>query len=150
MDPRFNEILWQLDRLSGASGERSQHKGYIIDQKEISFNGQGDSPEDEKNQDNSPYWGLACGTFMLRKVRPRKQEWQTEKTWGMDFCKTNRKPYDLIVCSVLLMARAIAPEKFEYEKDTESYPSAKKLLWSILTKFPEKMQTLLVCDTFRP
>lgn len=34
-----------------------------------------------------------------------------------NFCKTNRKPYDFVVCAVLLVVKMIAPECYEIKSD---------------------------------
>jgi hypothetical protein len=59
----------------------------------ISFNGDGD---------------LAHETFCLAR-----------RGYGFQFCKTARKPYDLIVCAVLLAAMEIAPGTLDVSSDGE-------------------------------
>jgi hypothetical protein len=45
--------------------------------------------------------------------------WFRPTTWGTqnDFCKTSRKPYDLLVCFALLTFAEILPEAFEFSSD---------------------------------
>jgi hypothetical protein len=63
----------------------------IINEEYISINGSGD---------------LSHETFSLDK---------DEK--GSNFCKTNRKPYDLIVTSILSYVKQLTPDKIEISSD---------------------------------
>lgn len=70
----------------------------IISDTEIWFNG-------DRSQ------GLEHETFSIHWCRPNY--------WGKwnDFCKTARKPYDVVVCFALLTFADIFPEAFTYSSD---------------------------------
>lgn len=70
----------------------------IINETEIWFNGDASQQLDHE-------------TFSIHWVRPN--------TIGQyrDFCKTARKPYDLVVCFTLLTFAELFPEAFEYSSD---------------------------------
>ncbi len=52
-------------------------------------------------------------TFRLERV-PTVQAWQDEH---FSFCKTNRKPYDVAVVTMLATAKAIAPDAIHISSD---------------------------------
>lgn len=60
-------------------------------------------------------------TFVFTKEKRNLREWEREETFNKDgafgFCKTNRKPYDLIVWNILLKAHKIAPKKITIKND---------------------------------
>lgn len=142
-------------QIGGILGKRSEKNGIVLNEGEIGFNGKGDPPGLKEGISpweigGTEYWEFACESFLISRVRPRKHKWQTKENRGMSSCKTNRKPYDLVVCSVLLLAHAVAPEKLEYQEAEDSVPYAKNLLFSISQKLSEEMQKLMVLDSFRP
>mgnify|MGYP003656089136 FL=1 len=60
-------------------------------------------------------------TFYFTKSKRNILEYETEETFNkkgsFNFCKTNRKPYDLIVWNILLKAYEIAPIKLSISND---------------------------------
>ena len=60
-------------------------------------------------------------TFILTKEKRNIHEWEKEedfnKKGAFGFCKTNGKPYDLIVWNILLKAYEIAPIKLSISND---------------------------------
>tara|TARA_R110000851_G_scaffold304822_1_gene462749 strand:- start:249 stop:605 length:357 start_codon:yes stop_codon:yes gene_type:complete len=60
-------------------------------------------------------------TFVLTKEKRSLNEWENEETFNKEgafnFCKTNRKPYDLIVWNILQKAYEIAPKKITIKND---------------------------------
>jgi hypothetical protein len=70
----------------------------IFNESEVWFNGDASEHLDHE-------------TFSMHWFRPT--------TWGTqnDFCKTSRKPYDLLVCFALLTFSEIFPEAFEFSSD---------------------------------
>lgn len=58
-------------------------------------------------------------TFVVTREKPDNPSWDKEATTSFDFCKTNRKPYDLAVCLVLLTLKQHAPESVEISSDGE-------------------------------
>jgi hypothetical protein len=75
---------------------------------EITFNGDRDNAEDHE-------------TFRLNRVMPdlTTQPWRVEagKTDYFASCKTAQKPYDILVCAVLLIAKHVAPTAIDYSSD---------------------------------
>ena len=77
---------------------------------EITFNGDRDNAENHE-------------TFRLERVRPTsglqpmstKEKWEAEDYFA--FCKTAQKPYDILVCAVLLIAKHVAPTAIDYSSD---------------------------------
>lgn len=49
-------------------------------------------------------------TFYLTRVKPDNPTWDPTATESFDFCKTNRKPYDIAVMLVLLSMKRHAPD----------------------------------------
>jgi hypothetical protein len=81
----------------------------VLDQTEISFNGDGDVSLDHE-------------TFFFPKDAYLR-EWQFGRfppgtTW--DFCKTARKPYDLAVCCALLVIKVHLGALFSFSSDADS------------------------------
>lgn len=67
-----------------------------IDGEEIWFNGAGDAGHE---------------TFQLTRKRREPNEWETKPSDALapfTFCKTARKPYDLAVCAVLIVASSLS------------------------------------------
>lgn len=60
-------------------------------------------------------------TFVLTKEKRNIFEYENEETFNKEgafsFCKTNRKPYDLIVWNILLKAYKIASKKIKIKND---------------------------------
>jgi hypothetical protein len=80
-------LLKDVQHVQGiplANGEGDPGTSPEITDKRIWFNGAGDDSHE---------------TFCLNRVRPPKESWQDRR--GGDFCKTARKPYDLVVTAAL-------------------------------------------------
>jgi len=71
------------------------------DRDEIRFNGIGDNAHE---------------TFLIKKSNDRKPLYEGEDT-TFDFCKTNRKPYDLAVWHMLTYIHHINDDKFSIKRD---------------------------------
>ena len=77
---------------------------------EITFNGDKDKLESHE-------------TFRLNRVMPAHNHpimavrAAAGKTDYFAFCKTARKPYDILVCAVLLIAKHVAPTAIDYSSD---------------------------------
>ena len=60
-------------------------------------------------------------TFVFTKDKRNIHEWENEETFNKEgafnFCKTNRKTYDLVVWNILLRAYKIAPTKITIKND---------------------------------
>lgn len=56
-------------------------------------------------------------TFLVSREMPDVPEWQSDKSRSFDFCKTNRKPYDLAVMLCLLIMADAAPKTFRVASD---------------------------------
>lgn len=56
-------------------------------------------------------------TFYLTKAKPDNPSYDPDATESFDFCKTNRKPYDLAVMLVLLAMKRHAPESVSVSSD---------------------------------
>lgn len=56
-------------------------------------------------------------TFMLPKTRPAKQKWEDAQDRGFQFCKTARKPYDVVVAAALCAVSQIVPSAFFIQTD---------------------------------
>lgn len=94
-------------------------------EQEILFNG-GGGELIKNNSGHRPYYELAHEGFVLSKNAPKDHSFQ--------FCKTARKPYDLIVCSVLISAKIHSPKGILVSSDGEQYEwtPALKLVRKIL------------------
>lgn len=66
----------------------------------ISFNGEGD---------------MSHETMTLNRVCPPKSDWDKDSVF--QFCKTAAKPYDLMVCSLLIVAVEFAPTALDLSSD---------------------------------
>lgn len=102
----FHTMLSQLPTHSNSAGGYYSDKPLAladirVTNDYIAFNGVGE---------------LSCETMVLyRNYEIFKEEWETpsemypdETTW-FQFCKTKRKPYDLLVVALLLAVTEIAP-----------------------------------------
>jgi hypothetical protein len=89
----------------------------LINEQEISFNGIGD---------------LGHETFWLTREQQPTPQWQARPHLGtFSFCKTANKPYDLLVCATLLIAKCYADDVFTLASDGEwerEWEQAKKLV----------------------
>lgn len=56
-------------------------------------------------------------TFYLTREKPDNPSWDPTATESFDFCKTNRKPYDLAVMLVLLSMKRHAPDSVRIASD---------------------------------
>jgi hypothetical protein len=74
-------------------------ESFIIDNEEIIFNGKGEYGHE---------------TFVFYKNNPMVKEYGRS---GFAFCKTARKPYDIVVCKVLLVLYTIFGDKLELSSD---------------------------------
>jgi hypothetical protein len=70
-----------------------------LDNKKIALNG----------EEKSDVGDLAHETFWLDKNAPKDKAWS--------FCKTERKPYDAVVVSILAMAKKVAPKAISISSD---------------------------------
>lgn len=72
---------------------------------------------------NSTIWFNGVGedaheTFALQRIQEEIPDYQVDKSRGrFDFCKTAHKPYDLMVCATLLIAKHHAPETITLNSD---------------------------------
>lgn len=75
-------------------------------------------------------------TFILSKEKRELDKWEKESDWIVNdykekgafrFCKTNRKPYDVIVWNILLKAYEIAPHKLTIQNDDGEVFSTKSI-----------------------
>ena len=73
--------------LADPSGEHSG--AWRVDGDSVRLNGYGEDSHE---------------SFVWEKVCPQPQEWVKDKGY-FDFCKTNRKPYDIVVTALLLAVR---------------------------------------------
>lgn len=73
-------------------------------------------------------------TFVLK--RGQVESWDT-------FCKTARKPYDAVVCAILIRAATHAPNSFAVQSDgrwdNEEWQTARKLVESIFAEPPAQI-----------
>lgn len=90
----MNENKSDVYKICGGNGTGKP----IINESEIWLNGDAAQQLDHE-------------TFSLHWYRPN------ERGAMRDFCKTARKPYDLIVCFSLLIFAEIFPEAFEFSSD---------------------------------
>lgn len=104
-----------------------------IGRSEIRFNGVGDDGHE---------------TFYLPRVHRRRGYESPEYRYGFNFTKTARKPYDVAVCAVLLIAHHHAPKFLEIGSDgtpsdlreaeyPNAWPVAKALVADVLGYAPE-------------
>ncbi len=73
----------------------------VVDDLKIRFNGLGDEGHE---------------TFVLSHAVPTPPEYRATEP-DFQFCKTARKDYDMPVVAILIAARAIAPDAFEWSSD---------------------------------
>lgn len=87
-----------------------QHKRAVFDDEKILFNGGDFSASKRKKINGNGYYeteGLSHETFYL------------SRKGGQEFCKTARKPYDLMVQSVILLAKHHFKDDFSFSSDGE-------------------------------
>lgn len=107
--PQWNAFLEGVKKLVSASPVKLAgglgEAGTLpeITEDTICFNGLG--PED----DHETFW-------LMRDSSPERREWDEGK-FPFNFCKTARKPYDLIVCAVLIAADFHLPGCYEIASD---------------------------------
>lgn len=88
----------------------------VVDADEIRFNGLGD---------------LGHETFAMTRKRPPARPGET--TRGFEFCKTDRKPYDLVVCAVLLVVEQRSGHAFRFgapDDDGDADDWAPAIAWA--------------------
>jgi hypothetical protein len=56
-------------------------------------------------------------TFSITQNRAPLETWQQPSQRGWDFCKTARKPYDIVVTASLIYLSSVHPKKFEVTSD---------------------------------
>ena len=78
----------------------------VFDDNEICFNGKGEE--------------LSHETFTLRKTGPEVKDWMDVNEIPFAFCKTARKPYDLLVCGCLLVYKHYSPKTIDLGSDGEN------------------------------
>jgi len=109
---KFAEMQ-DLFKIKGGFGKGKP----IINESEVWLNG------DEEN-------GSDCETFNIR--------WSDFLDHKSDFCKTGRKPYDLIVCFSLLAFKEAFRKEFEFFSDgsREDWEEAFRIYYSFTGKTP--------------
>lgn len=118
----MNENKSDVYKICGGMGEGKP----IINESEVWFNGDASQ-------------GLDHETFSLHWNRPTYHG-----KWN-DFCKTARKPYDIVVCFTLLLFAEIFPEAFHFSSDggmeDDEWQRAVEL-YEAFTGFEAKTNTL--------
>ena len=56
-------------------------------------------------------------TFLITREKPENPSYDPKAKESFDFCKTNRKPYDLAVCLVMLSMKRHAPRSVRIGSD---------------------------------
>jgi hypothetical protein len=97
----------------------------IFNETEIWFNGDASQQLDHE-------------TFSMHWSRP------TSQGGYRDFCKTARKPYDLLVCFALLTFAEIFPDAFEYSSDGDMEDDEWKIAVEFYETFTGKEAKILV------
>ena len=86
---------------------------------------------------------LGHETFLLMRKKPAPEKWQTRSSSdpAFFFCKTARKPYDLLVCGVLLVTAALTRNVITVSSDGDAEDWAPARVWidTLIQKraFPE-------------
>jgi hypothetical protein len=95
-------------------GKRAPAK---VNDEEIYFNGAGK---------------LGYETFVFERITPEPERW--ERDGRQDFCKTDRRPYDLAVCATLLVIHRHAPgfAKIESDGTPAEWEPARRLVREVL------------------
>ena len=88
-----------------------------IDDDVIRFNGQGEEGRE---------------TFMVERVAPPPSAWRADETEIFDYCKTARKPYDLVVCGALAVLA-------EHATDIHVHSDGDLTEWGPALKWAEKV-----------
>jgi len=87
----------------------------------------------------------SCDTFYLARTL-KGNRWSVKKqVWehGESFCKTNGKPYDSVVVSILAAAKGLAPTAIKVTSDGGDE--------AIKMQFPEKLSVIkIIDDQFQP
>jgi len=91
----------------------------VFNDDEIVFNG----AEDESHE-----------TFAISKSGAGYREWEDTTSLPFAFCKTVRKPYDVLVCACLLVYKCHSPETMELSSDgnAESWEEAENFIFEVL------------------
>lgn len=82
----------------------SRYKNAVVNKHRVWFNGANGNPRRkiDGNWEDCPATDQGHETFVLERVQPKPA--YTGARPGTYFCKTARKPYDLVVCAVLILA----------------------------------------------
>lgn len=105
--------------------EHDSEKPPLLNPSRIRFNG--------KDGDND----LGHETFILER-KPTPNSWQSSGPKDMVFacCKTARKPYDIVVCGALIVARAHAGKLIDVSSDGDIDDWLPALQWVASTLHP--------------
>lgn len=95
----------------------------VITADRIAFNGGGE-PYDAEGESE-----LSHETMELERAR-KHDEWDDKSRDPFRFCKTARKPYDLVVCALLIVANHHAGERLEWD-DGALEPRVVPGAWSV-------------------
>lgn len=84
---------------------------------------------------------LSHETFLLTRFRERMDP-DSPIPQGFRFCKTDRKPYDLMVCATLLMAAKVAPCVLEIRSDgtPEDWQPARDFVEHVFKVHPDLLE----------
>lgn len=96
----YSESLQRLDLTLQKS--YGNHNRPIVDNTKIQFNG----PDE-----------FSCEDFFVTKKVRKDRPYENRFEPVFNFCKTNREPYDLIVCLCLLWIEQVAPKVFDIHSD---------------------------------
>ena len=121
-----------------------------FNKKWVYFNGSSTPPKDrKKDNSNYKYWAedpLEHETFVLTREIEENEYGETDGSmWS--FCKTARKPYDLMVQAVLLLAKCHFKDRIRIPPDDwnnsdgeyEDWIQAFELVWSLGSKIRKKV-----------
>lgn len=127
----FARLLVRLPHVGGRPLEISGPLGTgepINNDTEIAFNGK--APE------------LDHESFCLDLCKRERSEWEDPKDYANDgafsFCKTNRKPYDILVCAMLVIAEHVTEGAIAVKSDGDPDDWANAYEW-LVSVMPEPM-----------
>lgn len=108
----FYKDEWLRVGFESDSNERA-----LVDEKQIRFNGLGVAQEKRPHVRDD----LGHETFLITRKKRPIESWEDlaryRRVGAGDFCKTSRKPYDLLVCAVLLVVLHHADGAFTVGSD---------------------------------
>lgn len=104
-------LIERLPDGVSVAAEFDSNEPALVTDDEIRFNGIGDNGHE---------------TFVLSRVKPNG---------GFEFCKTAQKPYDVLVCAVLIVAASHkAPMRISSDGEPADWESARALVAAVLGK----------------